>query len=136
MTILDYDDNLIFGQNMTITFQMKDYENTNPLEVIFLKVNNNQVGFEYTCIDYTNLIYMLQFSTKDFVNQKGIFHIIILAESNFYVAELTESSDVEVTILPIPIYLTLNITTNQVVYNTDLVIQAILIEQGSIPRNR
>ncbi|HUU78123.1 MAG TPA: Ig-like domain-containing protein [candidate division Zixibacteria bacterium] len=133
VAITDSDDSVVYGQNATISFQLKDSLNVDNLEVTFLRINTNYQDIYYTLIDSDNLIYELTFNTADFVTRKGDFTFEFYVESSYYFGVMNDTTAISMTILPISITLTIEVSNTQIIYDNDLVIYATLLQADGTP---
>lgn len=127
IVITDSDDSVIYGQNATISFQLKDNLNLENLEINFLRINNNYQDVIYTLIDSNNLIYQLIFNTADFVSKKGEFSFEFYVESSYYFGVMNDSTAISMTIQAVPITLSIEVSNTEILYDNDLVIYATLL---------
>ncbi|MHA1405881.1 MAG: hypothetical protein ACTSSG_00680, partial [Candidatus Heimdallarchaeaceae archaeon] len=111
---------VIYGENITLTFMLKD-ENNQSLPINYLKVQDVIVTEFLNIGDYT---YQLNLSSRVFLG-KGNYNITVYANSTFYYEVISLGNlGYSVEILPIPVILTISVSNYTVIEGSDLLISA------------
>jgi len=124
---------ITYEENITFTFQLFDDTHTFPLIVNFVSINNNYQDITYTLIDAGQYIYQITFASDEFTNQKGTFEFEIYLESNFYYGIKSDTQSITVTIQPVPIMLSVNVSSVEIIYDNNLVVFASLTRADGTP---
>jgi hypothetical protein len=133
VVLIDVPESVVYEQNITLTFQLKDNLNISGQNIELLKINDQTTGFNYQLIDAEEYIYNLSFNTKDFFPSKGNTSFSFYMESHFYFGVQNDTSAIEIAILPIPIILSVDVNNVQIIENNQLVVSAILTRGDTTP---
>ncbi|NHK30241.1 MAG: hypothetical protein FK730_02740 [Asgard group archaeon] len=133
MHLIDSSDSIIYGEDINLTVQLKDDLDVSSKEIIFLSINDNSIDVTHIEIDIVNHIYEITFDSEDFFTQKGNQSFELYVESEFYFGVLNESNLIEINILAIPITLGVAVSGVEVIYGTELVVTATLLQFDSVP---
>jgi len=124
---------ITYEENITFTFQLFDNTHTTPLIVNFVSINSNSEDITFTLIDAGQFIYQITFASDEFTNQKGIFEFEIYMESIYYYGIKSDSQSISVTVQPIPINLFVNVSSVEIIYDSNLVVFASLTRADGTP---
>ncbi len=133
MLIYDAPESVIFEQDITMTFQLRDDTNTTGQAIDYLAINDQTSAFSYELIDAINYIYNITFSSDSFFTGKGLDTFTFYTESNFYYGVKNDTTTLSITILPIPITLTIDVANIEVIYDSDLVVTCVLLREDTTP---
>lgn len=130
---LDIPDSVVFENDITLSLQLRDDTNTTGQEINYMEINEQSVAFEYTLIDPINFIYSITFSSDDFFSIKGTNTFEIYVQSNFYFGVQNDTSSISITILPVPIILSIDVNNLEIIFDNDLIVTATLTRLDSTP---
>ncbi len=133
LLILDSTTNVVYGEDISISLKLFDNTNSSAQAFTFVSVNNNYQDISYVLTDAVNFIYEITFNSADFISAKGNHLFEIYIESNFYFGIMNDTSSLSATILPVPIILSVNVSSSEIVYGNDLVIYAELFRADGTP---
>ncbi|TET27996.1 MAG: hypothetical protein E3J70_10735, partial [Candidatus Heimdallarchaeota archaeon] len=133
LLIIDAPESVIYEQNVTIQFQLRDDTNTFGQEITYFEVDERTTNFSYVLIDGINYIYNVTFSSDIFFSGKGPETFTFEIHSDFYIGFKNDTSSFDITILPIPITLTINVENVEVPYGSDLVVSCEFLRTDSTP---
>ncbi|MHA1500496.1 MAG: hypothetical protein ACTSSB_01505 [Candidatus Heimdallarchaeota archaeon] len=133
MVLVDIDNVVTYEDNITIQFKLNDYANVTAQTITHLAVNDSEDHVAYHLVDIPNLIYEITFNTTLFTIGKGSFVFKIYTESTFYFGLWNDTSSVAITIEPIPITLTVDVSGVEIIYDNELVVTATLLRADGSP---
>ncbi len=133
MLILDAPDSVIFERDITMTFQLRDDSNTTGQAIEYIRIDGQTSGFTYELIDGVNYIYNITFGSDSFFTGKGPETFTFYTESSFYFGVKNDTTTISITILPIPIVLTIDVANVEIIYGSDLVVTAVLLREDLTP---
>ncbi|NHJ84037.1 MAG: hypothetical protein FK734_01160 [Asgard group archaeon] len=131
--IINYSNEIVFEDDIYIIIQLRDLLDVNGQEILYLSLNGTVNNFEYTLIDAVNYIYNLTLNSADFMNKKGDWTFEFYTFSNFYYAYANATSSISIEIQPISIVLTVGVNNLEVIYDSDLVVTALLTRSDTTP---
>ncbi|MHA1186680.1 MAG: hypothetical protein ACTSSK_07370 [Candidatus Heimdallarchaeota archaeon] len=133
MVLVDIDDVVTYEDDITIQFKLNNYANTTAQAVTYLAVNGSTNNVNYVLVDAPNLVYEITLDTTDFTIGKGLFTFDIYSESTFYFGVWNDTSTISITIEPIPITLTVDVSGIEIIYDNELVVTATLLRGDGTP---
>lgn len=135
MLIIDAPDSVIFERDITMTFQLRDDSNTTgqAIEYSSIRIDGQTSGFSYELVDAVNYIYNITFSSDSFFTGKGPETFTFYTESSFYFGVKNDTTTISITILPIPIVLTIDVANLEIIYGSELVVTAVLLREDLTP---
>lgn len=133
MILVDIDNVVTYEDDITIQFKLNDYVNLTAQTITHLSVNGSTNNVNYVLVDVPNLVYEITLDTTDFTVGKGSFTFEIYTESAFYFGTWNDTSSIAITIEPIPITLTVDVSGLEIIYDNELVITATLLRADGTP---
>ncbi|MBY8994091.1 MAG: hypothetical protein KGD59_06030, partial [Candidatus Heimdallarchaeota archaeon] len=133
--ILDAPESIIFENDVSVLIQLRDDTNTTGQALLTDNTIIDGRTTDFTCvlIDGINYIYNVTFSSNTFFIGKGQTSFTIYIESNFYYGVRNDTASMDITILPIPITLSINVENVEVPYGSDLVVSCEFLRTDSTP---
>ncbi|MCF2143304.1 MAG: hypothetical protein K9W42_06345 [Candidatus Heimdallarchaeota archaeon] len=133
LLILDAPTSVIYEENITITFQLRDNMNKTAQELFIIRVEGLTQAITTTLIDPLKFIYSVSFRSHSFFTGKGNTTFSLEVESQNYFGVRNSSNALPIEILPIPTILTVEVNALEIIFDTELVVTVTFTRVDATP---
>ncbi|MHA1532011.1 MAG: hypothetical protein ACTSR6_08435, partial [Candidatus Heimdallarchaeota archaeon] len=136
MLILDAPDSVVYLQDISLAVQLREVTNTTGQALLYFEVDGRTSDFTYQLIDAINYIYNITFSSDVFFTSKGSKTFTFYTESSFYYGVKDDTTTLlGITILPIPVILTIGVANVEAIHGSDLGVTCTFTREDLTPIN-